>query len=313
MKVRFLLICLILCVAFACTPPKKTQELESRITELERLLEQIETTQLTQQQRQTRVKDQVSALVEEMSEEDAKRYDSLSQKPVTMTPPAPKTEDAPQSQPVKEPLTEPVVKSESLSLIKPSPQIQHKPFSSKKIKDGKRIVQKLTKPVKELKQQATHPLLGKKLPQSRFIGPNGKVFDLNDYKGDKNVLLVIMRGFAGQVCIACSAQTAVLASTNQRFASKDTQIIVIYPGPPSSIPAFLKAIKDLEASFELPFPILLDINLAAVKKLRIEGALAKPTSLILNKEGIVRYAYTGKKYDDRPPVRDLLRAVDKLN
>lgn len=199
---------------------------------------------------------------------------------------------------------------EELTAIEPSPEISHKVFSARKKKDGARIERRLEQETPQL--QSNLPLVGRPLPQTRFIGPDGGVFDLGDLKGRKNILLVMMRGFAGQVCIACSAQTAILAKTIHQFEKSNTQIIVVYPGPPSSVPVFLQAVKDLEFSFELPFPVLLDINLGAVKKFDIEGRLAKPTSIIIDQKGVVRFAYSGEKYDDRPPVGTLLRELSRI-
>jgi len=273
------------------TPTKKTQELEDRISELERLLETLESNKLSPEERNARVETQVSKLVEDLQALN----ESIE----------PLAKSGLKNQPM-------ITVPEKLELISPSGTKGHKGFSGYRKSDGAKIQKKLEGPLTGPEKGNASRFLGKALPQSRFIGPNGAVFDLNDYKGKKNVLLVFMRGFAGQVCIACSAQTAVLARTMDQFQKRDTQIIVVYPGPPSSVTAFLQAVKDLEVSFNLPFPVLLDINLSAVKKYQIEGKLAKPTALVIDKKGLVQYAYSGKKYDDRPPINTLLQAIDHL-
>ena len=284
-------------LSFSCTAPsKKTKELESRIAELEHLLQQIESQQLSQQQRNQRVDNNVQALVSSLKT----------------------LEEHPETPPVASTLELAALAPISLDLIKQEPETQHKAFSQKKLAEGQAIIKKLEAPAEaaphqEKPRRVDNPLVGQKLPQTRYIGPDGKVYDLNDYYGKKNILLVFMRGYAGQVCIACSAQTAVLARTNEQFHKKDTQIVIVYPGPPSAVPSFIKAINDLESSFELPFPVLLDINLQAVKKFQIEGQLAKPTSLIVDKNSIIQFAYTGARYDDRPPVRNLLSVLDQIN
>src|SRR5690606_4787743 len=117
-------------------------------------------------------------------------------------------------------------------------------------------------------------LMGSPLPRTRFIGPDGGIVDLADFRGAKSVVLVVLRGFAGQVCIACSAQTAALASHAKDFEARGAQVALVYPGRAETVPAFLDAVADLDGEFALPFPVLLDVNLGAVNALAIKGALA---------------------------------------
>jgi hypothetical protein len=41
--------------------------------------------------------------------------------------------------------------------------------------------------------------------------------------------------------------------------------------------------------------------------------LALPTSILVDRQGIVRFAYAGKRYDDRPPIRVLLEQAKAIN
>lgn len=156
-------------------------------------------------------------------------------------------------------------------------------------------------------------LVGKPLERRRFLGPTGEIVNLDDWNEDKNVLLIFQRGFSGQVCVACSVYTVSLVKGAEQFADQDTQVFIVYPGDSRSIPAFLEAVKNVDNSIEIPYPILLDVDLGAVKSLKIEGALAKPTAILIDKKGVVRYAYTGSKIDDRPSVPSLITHLEELN
>lgn len=158
-----------------------------------------------------------------------------------------------------------------------------------------------------------YDLIGEPLSRRRFLGPTGEIVNLDDYKDSKNVLLVFHRGFAGNVCISCSVYTIALADKAQDFLEADTQVFLVYPGDARSVPAFLEAVKNVDSSFELPYPVLLDVDLGAVRELMIEGALAKPTALIISKEGVVDYAYTGDNLEDRPSVPSLLEEARRIN
>jgi len=80
--------------------------------------------------------------------------------------------------------------------------------------------------------------MGKLLPQTRFFNYTGKVIDLNSFKGKKSVSVIVMRGFAGQVCIYCTAQTRVLAEKIEAFKALDNEVVIVYPGPAETIPMF---------------------------------------------------------------------------
>jgi peroxiredoxin len=153
-------------------------------------------------------------------------------------------------------------------------------------------------------------LVGHPLPQQRFLASDGAVYDLADHRG-RPVVVVVMRGFSGQVCLYCAAQTAALSDNVGRFTQAHADVLVVYPGPAESVPAFVQAVQSLRRD-PPPMPLALDVSLALVRGLGIEGNLAKPTALVLDGQGIVRYAYTGSSIADRPSVDDLITAVSRI-
>ena len=120
-----------------------------------------------------------------------------------------------------------------------------------------------------------------------------------------------MRGFSGQVCIYCATQTAAIANNYRRFTDAGAEVVIIYPGPTEAVPAFVQAVQSLRKD-PPPMPIGLDVSLLLVRGLGVEENLAKPTSLILDRDGNVAYAYVGASMTDRPSVEDLLKALAKV-
>ncbi|HEX3134304.1 MAG TPA: redoxin family protein, partial [Planctomycetota bacterium] len=151
-------------------------------------------------------------------------------------------------------------------------------------------------------------LLGKPLAQTRFLSATGSVLDVAKQKGKKPVLLVVLRGFSGQVCLYCAAQTTAISKNIQKFNDMGVEVVVVYPGPVEAVAPFIEAVRSI-AKEPPPMPVVLDVSLIAVRKFGIEDNLAKPTSLIIDKEGVVRYAYVGKTIADRPAVKDLLNEL----
>jgi peroxiredoxin len=123
--------------------------------------------------------------------------------------------------------------------------------------------------------------------------------------------VVVLRGFSGQVCLYCAAQTAALCNRIADIRKAGAEVVVVYPGPAEAVPTFIQAVGNLRKE-PPPIPVALDVGLLLVRSLDIEDSLARPTSLVLDRSGKVRYAYVGKTIADRPSVDDLLHEVAKV-
>jgi peroxiredoxin len=158
-------------------------------------------------------------------------------------------------------------------------------------------------------------LVDKPLERTRFLAYSGRTVDVSDYKDKKNVVIVILRGFDPEagVCIACSGQTLALSQNLDEFDKRDAEVFIVYPGKAENAGKFVDAVADLQGTTTpLPLEILLDVDLAVVKEWRIEGRLAKPTTVIVDKKGVVRFAHVGRNKTDRPTVPQLLAVLDKI-
>lgn len=151
-------------------------------------------------------------------------------------------------------------------------------------------------------------LVGRPLAQTRFLAHGGGVVDIT--RSGKPTVLVVMRGFSGQVCLYCSTQTAALSDQHQRFRDAGAELVVVYPGPTESVPAFIQAVQSLRKD-PPPMTVALDVSLLLVRSLGIEDNLARPTSLVLRPDGKVAWAYVGSSPADRPSVEDLLAALPR--
>ena len=151
-------------------------------------------------------------------------------------------------------------------------------------------------------------LVGKPLPQTRFLSSDGSVIDLA--RPARPTALIIMRGFSNSICLYCSSQTAAVLKLHRDFTDAGIDIAILYPGAADSVPAFLKSAHvlandgDNQATF--PVPVLLDVNLQLVRGLDIEDQLARPTTLIIGTDGLVGWAYVGRSMSDRPSLPQVL-------
>ncbi len=156
--------------------------------------------------------------------------------------------------------------------------------------------------------------INKPLPVTELLRGDDERLDLKQFRGDREVLLVILRGYAGYVCAYCAAQTKALRDHYDEFEALGTEVVIVYPGNRDRLEAFLQSYKSLvEEEGELPFTVAYDPDFALVDSLDLRSDLALPTTLLIDKDGVVRYAYIGTDKTDRPSAEALIEAIKRLH
>jgi peroxiredoxin len=151
-----------------------------------------------------------------------------------------------------------------------------------------------------------------------FVNREGQPTQLKDLAKERNLILVMTRGYSGSICPYCTTQVSRMIANYDDFQKRNTDVVVIYPvetpADSSKVDDFMnRVISMLATKKETPFPVLLDVQLKAVDLLGIRKDLSKPATYILDGEGRVQFAYVGNTLADRPSVKALLEQVDKIN
>ena len=151
----------------------------------------------------------------------------------------------------------------------------------------------------------------------RFTDEDGNPVQLADIMTRDYLVLVVTRGWYGGVCFYCASQTSRWARRFDELEPYNAQLVVIFPTETeedaSKLDELSNRIKGGEIPNEnVPFPILLDINLTSVDQLGIRAELAKPSTYIIDRQGRVRFAYVGESIADRPTVDSVLKQLGKL-
>lgn len=141
------------------------------------------------------------------------------------------------------------------------------------------------------------------LPNSRDENAN-----IKDFIGKKNVIVALLRGINWPYC---RAQVRSFAKDKDQFEQLDT---IIYPILVDS----LKNAVTMEQKYaNEEFPIYYDENKEVVKRLHQEFKVFKfgrmPALLIVDKEGIIQYAYYSDSMSDIPKNTELFEMLEKLN
>ena len=166
--------------------------------------------------------------------------------------------------------------------------------------------------------QSNRTVPGEQVPLI-FIDSAGNKVDLKSYHGKANVVLVVVKGlppqYGGRFCPGCLAQVNSLTANHAEFTKRGAEILMVFPGPKDALPQFLAdgKVDGTGGNPKVPFALLLDTDLNAVKTLGISGEFAKPSTYILDKKGNVVFAFVGGDTYDRPSVQALLAQLDKLN
>ena len=175
-------------------------------------------------------------------------------------------------------------------------------------------------PVKPVDQVAFLPAPAANAPTgaaaepATFVDSRGSTVALADYRGKKSLVLVFTRGFSGYICPLCASYTAQIAYRYREIAAAGAEVLVVFPGSPDKVQDFIRAAKEIteqEGPGALPFPVLLDVSLKNVKAFGIEGDLAKPSTYVIDREGVVRYAFVGSQPHERPDVATILAELKR--
>jgi len=165
-----------------------------------------------------------------------------------------------------------------------------------------------------------------------FVDPAGRPLELGQYRGRKNVVLVITRGntsgrtpgpYIGRICLYCASQASRFIANYSLIQAHDAEVVVVFPvqaaGERDEVEKFDAAVKadarkhDRLSVEQVPFPLAVDLGLRAVDTLGLRADLARPATYILDKEGRVRFAYVGATIADRPSVRSILAQLAAVN
>ena len=130
--------------------------------------------------------------------------------------------------------------------------------------------------------QSNRTVSGEQVPLS-FIDSAGNTVDLASFRGKANVVLVVVKGlpplFGGRFCPGCLAQVNALTANHAEFTRRGAEILMVFPGPKDALPQFLAdgKVDGTGGNPKVPFALLLDTDLNAVKTLGISGEFAKPS------------------------------------
>lgn len=150
--------------------------------------------------------------------------------------------------------------------------------------------------------------------EAEFIDAEGKTFRLSDLAG-RPFVLVFTRGYPGYVCPLCTTYTAQICAAYEDVRATGAEVLLVFPGDETKVEDFVAACRAIlaeEGRTALPYPVLLDPDLTAVRRFDILADLSKPSTYVVDGSGTIRYAYVGSAPHERPSVERILAELRKI-
>lgn len=158
--------------------------------------------------------------------------------------------------------------------------------------------------------------IGKKMPLVSFKQPDGASISIETFFGAPAIFLF----YRGNWCPFCMAQIKELAKEYQKIQEQGAALVFVSPQSP-------KHTKGLAKKFDIPAHFLIDENLEAAKTLQLfhkkgtprgfealgyDSDNVLPTLVVLDKEGIIRFADLTDNYRMRPEPSQYLELLKQL-
>lgn len=142
----------------------------------------------------------------------------------------------------------------------------------------------------------TDPAVGK--PAAAFELPqwNGKRLHLKDLKGK-----VVLLNFWDFGCPSCNLEVKHLQRLHDKHQSKGLRVVGIAELDPDP-----EKVKQFMEQYEATYPVLIDAKQAVAKKYQVS---AHPTTVIIDRAGVIRFAHTGFLKGDERMLEEAVQAV----
>ena len=158
------------------------------------------------------------------------------------------------------------------------------------------------------------PKVGAKAPDFVLASLDGTQVRLSEEVARGPVVLVVLRGWNGYQCPYCTRQFNEFVSKAADFQASRARVLFVYTGPDAG----MEKVKEFAARSEMPanFRILIDPDFAFTNAYGLRWDAPKetayPSTFVLDRNGVVRFAETSRVHGDRVPVATALKALSEL-
>ena len=159
------------------------------------------------------------------------------------------------------------------------------------------------------------PRVGDKAPDFTLARIDGKKLTLSTELKSGPVVLIVGRGWVGYQCPFCNRQFGDFLKAAKDIDAAGARVIWVYPGPSDDV---RKRAEEFVADKPFPanFRFVLDPNYAFTQSydLRWDAPqeTAYPSTFVIDRAGIVRYALVSKSHGGRALAADVIAELRKI-
>jgi peroxiredoxin Q/BCP len=159
------------------------------------------------------------------------------------------------------------------------------------------------------------PAVGDQAADFTLSALDGESVELKVLLKEGPVVLVVLRGYPGYQCPACSAQVGEFTAQAKKFASAAAKIVLVYPGAKLNLgeraQEFLRGEKLPENVYLVTDP---DYSFTNNYHLRwdAEKETAYPSTFVIDPTGKIRFAQISKTHGGRVKAATALEQVSQL-
>ena len=160
-------------------------------------------------------------------------------------------------------------------------------------------------------QNLTVAEIGKQAPEFTLKTVFNKKIKLSDFQNNKNVVLVVLRGWPGYQCPICTKQVGSLISAETDFQKNNAAVIMIYPGPSENLKNYA---AEFAESFHFPenYYFLLDPDYNMIHKYNLRWDAPKetayPSTFVIDKNGTIQFSKISKTHGGRASIEEILNS-----
>jgi peroxiredoxin len=162
---------------------------------------------------------------------------------------------------------------------------------------------------------ATSPKVGERAPDFALTSLEGSTVTLSAELARGAVVLIVGRGWVGYQCPFCNRQFGDFLTHAPKIEAAGAKVIWVYPGPADQVHARAREFADNRA-FPANFRFVLDPDYTFTLRygLRWDAPreTAYPSTFVIDRGGVVRFALVSRTHDGRAPAADVLAVLAAL-
>lgn len=159
---------------------------------------------------------------------------------------------------------------------------------------------------------AAQPKVADQAPDFTLKTLEDKDVKLSELTAKDTVVLVVLRGWPGYPCPLCTKQVRDFTDSAGDFAKAKARVVMVYPGPSDKLKAHAKEfLGNTEWPKDFVFVTDPDFTMVNAYGLRwdAKSETSYPSTFVIDRKGVVRFAKISKGHGDRSKSGDVLEAV----